>query len=119
MNPCVRRIYNTFIGLVNSYYSGKMHVNKMEEATTQLENIISDLKTEDEILQLEGAVDTETGQKVKKRKVSSKKENPETATYKKLEKKWSSFKFLTGRPQFQLRYEKVVNPKPSNCVYFR
>lgn len=99
------RIYNTFLGLVQSYTSGTMHVNFMEKATSTLETILSTLQPPDEAKQLAEAVDTETGQVVKKRKVKAQKDAAEIFNL--MEKTWKGFKFLSPRKQFQIRYAKV------------
>lgn len=82
-----------------------MHVNFMEKATSTLETILSTLQPPDEAKQLAEAVDTETGQVVKKRKVKAQKDAAEIFNL--MEKTWKTFKFLSPRKQFQIRYAKV------------
>ena len=77
----------------------------MEEATTRLEKIISEMKTADEINASQTAVDTETGKVVKKKKGTILKTS--SATVKALDAEWKKMAFLSSRTQFQLRYEKV------------
>lgn len=71
------RIYHTFLGLVHTYQSGTMHVNKMDEATNTLEAILQNLQPPDETKQLVEAVDTETGKVVKRRHAKAQKDATE------------------------------------------
>jgi hypothetical protein len=66
---------------------------------------VSTLQPPDEAKQLAEAVDTETGQVVKKRKVKAQKDAAEIFNL--MEKTWKTFKFLSPRKQFQIRYAKV------------
>jgi hypothetical protein len=113
------RIYNAFLGVVESYQSGTIHVNKMEEATSRLEEIVRQMQSQDEILQLEGAVDTETGRPVKKRKKTNPKKKSSENIYTRLEREWRSFKYLSQKNQFQIRYAEVsqlLHYKPNHYV---
>jgi len=85
----------------------------MEEATTRLEKIISEMKTADEIIASQTAVDTETGKVVKKKKGTILKTS--SATVKALDAEWKKMAFLSSRTQFQLRYEKVNSFKLYTC----
>ncbi len=92
-------IYNSFIGLVGNYQNEKIHVNGMEEATTRLEKIISEMKTADEISASQTAMDTETGKVVKKKKGTIIKTS--SATVKALYAEWKKMAFLSSRTHFQ------------------
>ena len=84
-----------------------MHVNGWRDVVQGLEDVIKNMKTDEEAHAEDTAVDTRTGKSVKKRKATSRANRSPENIVQDLDKKWKSFTWLNGRPQFQRCFVEV------------